>query len=290
MQTLEYLRGDLADLYWPCVWVGLALALLCSLLSVFVVLKRMAFIGQGVSHAAFGGIGIAAWLAAMGVGFAGTEFGRAGVVFVFCLAAALLVGAISRKGKTQADTAIGVVLVVSMALGAVLIRKFAPRNQSWESFLFGDVMSVGWADVKVAWGVAIATLLAMAWARRPMLFWAFDPPVARSMGVSERAMSGLLLTLLALATVTAMKLAGVVLATAMLVLPGAIALLLSERWGRVLWLAVVVSVLGVVGGLVVSFELDWLTGPSIVCVLGLGYGLALGWRRFMAAASGRVRS
>ncbi|CAG1007853.1 Manganese transport system membrane protein MntB [Phycisphaerales bacterium] len=267
-------------LFWPGVVTGLAIAALCSLLSVLVVLKRLAFIGQGISHAAFGGVGIAAAAGlVVGAGLTprllGVEIGPQsaigvtfGIVFLFCLASALLIGWLSERGQTEADTAIGIVLVGAMAVGAILLHS-SQTGVSWETFLFGSIMGVEWIDAGIGWGVALVTLLTLWLFRRPLLFWAFDPAVARAMGVHERTMNFLLMTLLALATVTAMKLAGVVLATAMLVLPGAISLRLSVRSGVVIALAVAGALVGVIGGLVVSFEFDWPTGPSIVCVLAL---------------------
>jgi len=268
--TYTYLSDPmLRSLFLPSVVTGLAIAALCSMLSVLVVLKRLAFIGQGVSHAAFGGVGLAA---AMGLLAAGASGGAAvgllqfGVIFAFCLGAALLIGYLSEKGETEADTAIGIVLVASMGFGAVLIHR-ARTGVAWETFLFGSITAVGWFDAIVGVGVAAAVTLTLWALRRPLIFWAFDPGVARAVGVNERAMTLVLMTLLALATVTAMKLAGVVLATAMLVLPGAIALRLSKRAGVVMTLSALASLLGVVGGIIVSFEADWPTGPAIVCVL-----------------------
>jgi ABC-type Mn2+/Zn2+ transport system permease subunit len=116
--------------------------------------------------------------------------------------------------------------------------------------------------------------------RRPLIFWAFDPPAAAAWGVRGKVMNVLLMTLLAIATVTAMRLAGVVLATAMLVLPGAIALRLSKRSGRVVILAGATALLGVLGGLVLSFELgNWPPGASIVCVMSALFFVAVLWQK-----------
>lgn len=275
--TLHYLSDPtLRALYLPGVAAGLALASLCAMLSVLVVLKRLAFVGQGVSHAAFGGVGL---VVALGIGAsasaAGT-LGQFGVIFLFCLGAAVLVGVLAERGKTEADTAIGIVLVGSMALGAVLLRA-APRGVSWESFLFGDILSLAWADAALAWGVALGVGLLLVILRRPMLFWAFDPVVARAAGVRCGVMNLLLMAMLAFATVTAMKLAGVVLATALLVLPGAVALKLSSRWDRVLLASAFVAIAGALGGLVLSFEADWPPGASMVCVLAACFGVAAVW-------------
>ncbi len=273
LRTLEYL-GDpaLARLYWPSITTGLAVAVFCAPLSVLVVLKRLAFIGQGVSHAAFGGVGVAALLASLGVLAAGAP--QFLVIYLFCLAAALLIALMSRatpgRHSPQADTAIGIVLVASMALGAILL-KLARSGTSWESFLFGSIVGVDWPDTAVALAVTLLVLATLFLARRPLLFWSFDPPAAEAFGVGALGMNLLLLSLLALAIVTAMKLAGVVLATALLVLPGAVALALSTRLAVVLVLSALSAICGVVLGLFVSFEFDLLPGPAIVLALTLQY-------------------
>ncbi len=276
--TIRYLFDpSLAPIFWPGVVVGLGVAVMCSPLSVFVVLKRMSFIGQGISHAAFGGIGVAV---ALGVA-AGVP--QLGIVAAFCLVAAWAISGLSRRRTTTADTAIGIVLVASMALGAILLSLAfsggAPsggRGRDWESILFGTIVGVDWGDARLAWAVGAAILIAIWAARRPLLFWAFDEPAAEAFGVQCGRMRLLLMVLLTLAIVASMQLAGVVLATALLVLPGAAALHLSDRLRPVMVLALTAGVLGVLGGLVLSFEAGWPTGPSIVTVLVALYAVARG--------------
>lgn len=283
MRTWEYLTNpEMAGLLWPAFAAGVAIAALCSMLSVLVVLKRLAFIGQGISHAAFGGFGVAAYAAALGLGLAALPGAQFGIVLLFCIGAAILIGFIARRGETEADSAIGIVLVFAMALGGVLLR-LARSNAAIETYLFGDIVLVTWLDAALAWGAAGAVLATLWLTRRALVFWAFDEPAAAAWGVNTRAMSLLLLVMLALATVTAMKLAGVILTTAMLVLPGAAALRLSKRWGTVLVLSGLASLLGVVGGIVASFELDWAVGPGIVLVLTLLFAAAWGVQRLLAA-------
>lgn len=274
MRTLDYLLDPvLGPLYWPGVLAGLAIAVLCGALSGLVVVKRLAFIGQGISHAAFGGIGLAAILGLTARltadGLADAPLGGVPqflVVASFCLASGLLVGVLADRGATREDTAIGIVLVASMALGAILLS-WAGTGLAWESFLFGTLYNVPLGEAVVAMLMAPA-LLAVLWAiRRPLVFWAFDEPVAATLGVRTGTMKMTLLVLLALATVVAMRLAGVVLATAMLVLPGAVALRLSSRMWAVLGVSVGVGLLGVLAGVVLSFELDLAPGPAIVAVL-----------------------
>jgi ABC-type Mn2+/Zn2+ transport system permease subunit len=295
MHTIEYLTNpDLRGLYWPSVVAGLGIALLCALLSVLVVLKRLAFIGQGISHAALGGVGVAAMVGVLGATTPGGYVAQFLIVLGVCFGAGQLIAQMTSSAGDQsdaageADTAIGVVLVASMSLGAILLHVSSRTSRtvvSWESFLFGSILDLGWIDACVALGVAALTIVTLWWVRRPLLYWAFDPVAARATGIRDRAMRMLLLTLLSLATVTAMKLAGVVLATAMLVLPGAIALKLSRRWGLVLVLSVAAALAGVLGGLIVSFELDWLPGASIVTVLSVLFFGAWLVQRFAGARS-----
>lgn len=287
MKIFDYLR-EFPSLYWPPVIAAVCLAILCAWLSVIVVLKRLAFIGQGISHAGFGGIGIAAVLGlatAEATASASGAIGQFSIVLAFCVAAALAVGMLSTKrggakaGGTHEDTAIGLVLVGSMALGAILVRSFAPTFR-WEDFLFGYLMNTGWADAAVAGVVTAATVVTLWWWRRPLAFWSFDEGAAEAFGVHGAWVRVVLMTLLALATVTAMRLAGVVLASALLILPGAAALKLSVRSRAVLVLAMIIAMVGVVGGLVLSFEFSrtWPPGPSIVGVLSALFAIAAAWR------------
>lgn len=300
MQTLEWLREpEFRAMLLPGLVGGFAVVIACAILSVFVVLKRLAFVGQGVSHSAFGGIGVAAFLgylgqtAASGAG-ASSPYAwliSSGIVLVFCIISAVGMGLLADRQGVGEDTAIGVFLVASMALGGLLISlsirsgKLA-GNAGYESILFGQVLSVSWTDA-VAAIVACAAVVLTVWAtRRPMLFWAFDETSATAFGVRSLALRLVLMVLLCIAIVTAMKIVGVVLATALLVLPGASALRLSDRLYPVVGLSMLFGVLGLVGGVVASLEHgDIPPGATIVltlCVLFAGAWVGNAVRRRVA--------
>ncbi|MCW5765844.1 MAG: metal ABC transporter permease [Phycisphaeraceae bacterium] len=303
MNLLRYFDSwATAELVLTALAAGACVVVMCSLLSVLVVLKRLAFIGQGVSHSAFGGIGVAAVIgAATGAAWAGqggvVEFG---VVVTFCIGAALgmasvgTAGGAGRSRPIEVDTGIGLFLVASMALGGLLVeaaRALAQRlghpvgARSWESILFGSILTAGWGDVLVAFGLLVLTV-GVAWlARRPLLFWAFDETCAPAFGVPGTLMRTVLMVLLALATVTATKLAGVVLASALLVLPGATALKLSRRLWSVLALSVAVGVGGLVVGLAVSLQADLQPGPCIVLAMVAAFVAAGFWNRLGSGAA-----
>ncbi len=280
MKTIEYLSGPDSALFWPAVMAGLAIALQGALLSVPVVLRRLAFIGQGVSHAAFGGVGLATILGLMSpLAGAGEQFLAITLIGAFCIGTALGIAYLSDRTGAREDTIIGIFLVGSMALGALLLHlhrrggggSAAPPA---EEILFGSILAVRSAD---AWaGVTIALLIGAVlwWFRRGMLFWAFDEQAAEAFGVPTGPLRVLLLALLGVSIVASMKLAGVVLATALLVLPAATALRLSKRLWTVFALSAFVSLGGMVGGLVLSFEADWPPGPAVVAVLVGMFGVA----------------
>lgn len=279
---------DALAMYLPALAAGLAIALMGALLSPLVVLKRLSFVGQGISHAAFGGIGVASVLG-LGAGAAGGT-GQFLVVLAFCLLSGVLIAWLTRRSAGEADTAIGIVLVGAMTLGAILIslgsRLHRGPPPSWESILFGSIISVDWTDAATAWAVAGAILATLWFVRRPLLFWAFDESSAAAFGVPTRVMQYLLIVLLTLAIVTAMKLAGVVLATALLVLPGAAALRTTDRLGSVVALSIASAVVGVGGGLTLSFVLSRV--PPGACVVGLLVAIYTAAVIYQAAS--RVRS
>lgn len=277
MNTVRYLSDpSLRAMFAPAIVAAVAIALQCGVLSVFVVLRRLAFVGHGVGHAAFGGVGVAAVLG-LGAAAGGATLA---VVAAFCVGAALLIGAVTARaeragrssvGALRDDTVIGITLVGAMALGALLLhlraRSGAPGTPSIVDTLFGSVLGVRSPDAWAAWGVALVVLGAIWLWRRPLLLWAFDEPGARAMGVRTTGARLLLMALLGVSIVVSMRLAGVVLVTALLVLPGATALRLSDRLGPVFALAVGASLLGVLGGVFLAFEFDLPPGPSVVGVL-----------------------
>lgn len=297
MRIVEFLSNpDLRAMTLDAFAGGVAVVTMCGVLSPLVVVKRLGFVGQGVSHAAFGGIGVAGVLAALGLlsTGGGAEFS---VIVVFCIGAALAIAEVSNRRTLPEDTTIGIVLVGSMALGALLVQAapaiararggpFTPR--SWESILFGSVLNITPTEV-TAGGVLAAGVVITVWLlRRPMLFYVFDEDSARAFGVPTRAMRGTLMVLLTLAVVTAMKLAGVVLATALLVLPGAIALRLTGGLWRALAVSVGAGVAALAIGLAGAIELDWQPGPSVVLVLCGLFGASWVVTRISGRAGARM--
>ncbi|MEX0886994.1 MAG: metal ABC transporter permease [Phycisphaeraceae bacterium] len=275
MQSLDYLINY--DVFRHAFITGLAIAVVCSLLSVLVVLKRMAFIGQGISHAGFGGIGLAILLGVIAT--------RAQDVLVlgFCIGAGVMIGVLSRRRQLEADTAIGIMLAGTMALGVLLADVATVLHEhawyrawfgvpearpSFETLLFGSLTSVSATDMWTAIGLSVAVILVMALLFKEMLYFAFDETAAHVSGVATGMIYYLLLVLLSVAIVMSIRLVGIVLVSALLVIPGATAVLLSQRLGSVILASLAVGLAGTAGGLVLSLEAGYLSsGACIVLVL-----------------------
>jgi zinc transport system permease protein len=280
-----------ADLAWA-IATGAIIAAQCALLSVLIVLKRMAFIGQGVSHAALGGVGIAAIL--------GVTQGPAyfAIVGAACVLAALLVGWLSDRRVIASDTAIGIVLVASMALGVTLLQiaeqaELAEHAEhaaqaheaelGWESLLFGSLTDVGALDAIVA-GVLLLTTIALALRfGRAVLFWAFDERSACAFGSPTGAARFGLMIALAATIVASMKLVGIILATALLVLPGACALRLSRRLPGVLACSLTTAMLALAAGLAGAAIFSIPVGGAVVLALVACYALTWPLARLIPA-------
>ena len=248
---------------------GVLTALLCGSLSFFVVLRRLAFVGSGVAHAAFGGVAVATLL--------GVPPLAGG------LAAALAVAGAAARAEGSSvteDSAVGVFTVAAMALGVVALG-FVKTNVDLFGLMFGNILTVAPADLAILGVATAAVLVALAAFFRPLLLASVDEEGAEVAGVRTGAMRLLVLVLVGVAVVAALKVVGILLVSALLVLPGAAARTLAARWPALLAGSVAVALVSVVGGLLLSVAVDVAPGAAIILV---GAGL------FVAAlAAGRAR-
>jgi ABC-type Mn2+/Zn2+ transport system permease subunit len=263
----------LDQLLTPALLTSTTLAIACAVLSVFVVLRRWSFIGEGISHSSFGGAGTA-WM--LGLLFPALEQSRvpyvALLVVAFSFTTAMVIGAITRQQQVNPDAAIGIFLVSSLAWGFLAqgiyfhLRHAVPAG--WDTFLFGDIEHL---DRRFAVAVAVlsAAVICIVWVLgKELLYCAFDADMAETSGVRSGVIHYLLLGLLAMVIVVGVQVAGSVLIPAMLILPGTIALLLTQKLQHVFVLAIGVGLLGALGGLL-SHQ-HWIfvpIGPAIVLTL-----------------------
>jgi len=252
---------------------GVVVGLLTAVIGVYVVLKGMSFIGAGVAHASFGGVALGFLL--------GIDPLWAAVAF--CLAVAWGIGAVTRRGGIKEDTAVGIFFASTMAFGVLLIGLMQGYNVDLFSYLFGSILAITAADLKMVVGVGALVLLTVVLLYKEFLYITFDPETARVNGLPEPFLYYLMLALVALTVVVSIKVVGIVLVSALLVTPAAAAYQLSRSFGKMMALSALFGVTSVVVGLVASYYLDTASGATVVLIATAIFGLALLWRRWKTA-------
>ena len=225
----------------------------CAVLSCFVILKGWSLMGDAVSHSVLPGVVIAYML----------NLPFAVGAFAFGLLSVISIGFIKARTRIKEDTVIGVVFTGLFALGLVLISKVS-SSVHLSHILFGDVLGISDADVLQTVIVGVLTLIVVLALRKDLLLFCFDPTHARSIGLNTTFLYYALLVVLAVTIVTALQTVGIILVVAMLVTPGATAYLLSDKFDRMLVIAVASSIFSGVMGTYVSYFLDGATGGCIV--------------------------
>jgi ABC-type Mn2+/Zn2+ transport system permease subunit len=247
----------------------------------FVILKGMAFIGDALPHASFGGVAVAFVLGEnlyIGGGIA-------------ALITALLIGFISQRGVVKYDTAIGILFVAMFALGIAVVQTQDNYVGDLFSFVFGNVLAVSWNDVWLTAAIAAVVLALIVLFYKELLFTAYDPLMAAASGLPVGPLQYGLLALLALTTVIALQTVGVVLVVALLVTPAATAQLLVRSLPAMMALGALIGAASSVIGLYVAWHADLSASASIVLTATAMFALAFLFApaRGVAWGAGAVR-
>lgn len=243
------------DYMLRAIWVSALVGGVCGFLSSFVTLKGWSLMGDALSHAVVPGVAIAYII---GVPFA---LGA----FIAGLLAAGAMAFIRAQSRIREDATIGIVFTSFFALGLVLISLF-PSGVDLKVILYGNILGIAGEDVAQVVGISVVTLLVLSLKWRDLMLYCFDPNQARTLGLKAGVLHVTLLTLLAATAVAALQAVGAILVLAMLVTPGATAYLLTDRFGRMLWIS---SGLGVVSSLVGAYASYFLNGATGGCIVTL---------------------
>jgi ABC-type Mn2+/Zn2+ transport system permease subunit len=261
--------------------VGSLIGAMCGALGVFIVQRRMSYIGHGLAHSVLGGVAVAlAWEQ-------GLYWGAAAAT----LLAALLIDRIGRRPGLHPDAAIGIVTTAMFALGVIVISVTQAVRVSLESLLFGDVLGIRSSEVTLAVGVAIAFWALLFVAYKPLVFATFDRSVAAAQGVRTGLVEVVFNLLTAGVVIASVRVLGVTLIAAAVVVPAALVRLVSRSFGPVIIASTVLGAAFAVIGLYLSFWVDVPSGASIVLVGAIAFGLvavisaALSRSRLRAARS-----
>ncbi|WP_327148298.1 metal ABC transporter permease [Nocardia sp. NBC_01329] len=235
-------------------------ALVCGLLSCWLVLVGWSLMGDAVSHAVLPGVVLAY--------IAGVPFAVGAVIFGFL--AVGLIGLVRDTSRVKEDAAIGIVFTTLFAFGLVLVS-VTPSNTDLNHIIFGNLLGVSTEELAQIAGLAAFVFAALVLKRRDFTLYAFDPTHAYALGLNPRVLGATLLGLLALTSVVALQAVGVILVVAMLIIPGATAYLLTDRFGRMLVIAPALSAICAVTGLYVSYYADTASGATIVLAQGVAF-------------------
>jgi manganese/iron transport system permease protein len=256
MRVLEWITVPLSYPFMQrALVVSVIVGAVCAVLSCYLVLKGWSLMGDAISHAVLPGIVLAFLLGlplALGAFAAG-------------LSCALATGYLKENSRVKEDTVMGIVFSGMFGLGLVIFSKIETELHLTH-ILFGNVLGVTAQDVAETALIAGGTLIAVLLKRRDLLLYCFDPNHARAVGLPVRVLHYGLLILLSLTIVGSLKAVGIILVIAMLVAPGAIGYLLTDRFERMLIIATSVAVASSALGTIVSFHIDGATGACIVLI------------------------
>jgi ABC-type Mn2+/Zn2+ transport system permease subunit len=239
---------------------------LCGMIGVYVVLRRMAYIGHGMSHSVFGGavvgytLGWNFYLVAGGWGF---------------LSAILINQVVRLRRQVGADAAIGIVTTASFAFGVALISRASHFTRNFEAALFGNLLGISNQDLYLIAGTTAVIAVVVFFLYKQLMFITFDPEVAPAYGVPAQWVDTAFALILAATIIVSIKIMGVTLIAATLVIPPVIARLLTNSFAKILLLSTAIgSVTGVVG-IYISYYQDLASGATIVLSLAALFVLTM---------------
>lgn len=232
-------------------------ALLASMVGTYIVSRKIVFIGGGITHASFGGIGLAYY---MGLNpFMGAA--------VFGIMTALGIEWISGRGKVREDSAIAILWSLGMALGIIFVFMTPGYAPNLMSFLFGSILSVGKMDLYTLAGFSLLTLFVFSVFFRPILYTAFDPEFARIKGIPVGTYRYLMSVIMALAIVLSIRTVGIILVLSIFTIPQITAMLFTRNFALIIPLAALWGITGSVAGLFAAYYMNIPSGAAIIFFL-----------------------
>ncbi len=257
-------------------WICAIVAVPTALLSCFLVLKGWALMGDAISHAVLPGI-VLAYIAGIPLIIG---------AFVAGMGCAVATGYLAENSRVKQDTVMGVVFSGMFGVG-ILLYTSVETNAHLDHILFGNILGVHAEDLWTAGIIAALTTLAMAVKWKDLMLHTFDPAQARAAGLNVTLLHYGLLTILSLVIVATLSATGLILAIGLLIAPGAIAFLITKRFGVMLVVAVVVNMLSMLAGTYLSFFIDSAPAPTIILILTAVFIIALVARRLTDARQQR---
>ena len=267
-------RIPMDDFVLRAVLAGIGVAVVAGPLGSFVVWRRMAYFGDTLSHSALLGVALGILL--------GVNLSLA--VLLLCMALALLLVALQQQRRLAGDTLLGILSQSALSLGLIALAFIETVRVDLMAYLFGDILAVSPADLAWIYGGGAVVLVALAWLWRPLLAITVHEELAQVEGVNVGATRLAFMLLVALVIAVAMKVVGVLLITALLILPAAAARRFARTPEAMAAVAALAGALAVLGGVAGSLRWDLPTGPAIVLSGAVLFALSLAWPRRLSWA------
>lgn len=252
------------DFFVNAIIASILASISCGIIGTYVVTKRMVFISGGISHASFGGIGIAHFLGINPIAGAG----------VFSVASGLLIGSISRNKTLRPDSMIGILWSLGMATGIIFIYLTPGYAPNLMSYLFGNILTVTIPEINA---MAVLTFVIGAffiYYYRPILYIAFDEEFAETRKLSVKFINMALISLISLTIVLNIRIVGIILVISLLTIPQTIANIFSKNFFSIISFSIIISLFGTITGLMISYWLNIPSGATIIFFLAICYLIA----------------
>ncbi|MGQ9778004.1 MAG: metal ABC transporter permease [Thermodesulfobacteriota bacterium] len=251
MEMIEFLSYEFTQ---RALITGFFVALLCSFLGFFLVLRRLSLIGDGLAHVTFGSVEVALFFKTF------APYVSIPIVMMSALGILRLI----EKAKLHGDAAIGIVSSLGIALGVLLASLAGGFNIDLFSYLFGNILAISQEEMILSILLSGVVLLVIIFFYHDLVSITFDEESARAMGIKTRRMNTILFLLTAVTVVLTMKAVGILLTSALLILPAVTSLQVSIGFKASLLISSLVGVLSVIGGIFISLGLNLPTGATIV--------------------------
>ena len=244
---------------------GFLASIICGIMGTLVVVNRIVFLSGGIAHAAYGGIGLAfyfGWPYLLGT-------------IGFSLAAAMVMAAISMKARHRADTIIGVIWALGMALGIILLDLTPGYHADLMSYLFGSILTVPASDLFIMVGIGIFITLAVVYYYKDLLALSYDEEFAQIRGVPVKGLYFGMIGMLAITIVMVIQVVGLILVIALLTIPPFIVEKYARSLAQMMLGSSVLGALFTVSGLWLSYRYNLTSGASIIMVSGIAFLISL---------------
>ena len=247
---------------------GIAIALLCSVVGLFLVLRRYSLFGDAVAHSAFGGIAAGLFIGVYPLWTA----------YIVSIASALIITRIKSSFQISGDASVAVLLSSGIAVGLILISLSGGFTVDILSFLFGSILLVSTEDTILVLGMTGAILITILLLYRQLIYSTFNEEQAKVSGIPVEKLNYLIVFLAGITVVTSIQLVGILLISALFVIPNVTAIMYGKGFKQTAILSMIFALISVVGGIFLSYSLDITPSGTIVLLSIVIFGITIGFR------------